>query len=60
MFHDINLRDHLDEQHNPFEFLCAKSQYDPSTDTDARGNRIRFSEWQTLLGSLPGCRGSQY
>ena len=54
MLHDINLQDHLDEDGDPFGFLRRDSQYDPRFETDARGNRVRFGQWEALFGALKG------
>ena len=53
MIHSIDLRDHLDPGNSPFRFLDDPS-YDPSMDFDARGNRMRRSDWLTAFADVPG------
>lgn len=54
MLHDINLQDHLDEEGDPFAFLRRNGLYDPIQEIDARGNRVRFSQWRRLFDALAG------
>jgi SAM-dependent methyltransferase len=54
MIHSIDLRDHRDPENAPFAFLDPNSSYDPCTDYDARGNRLREADWRREFGRLHG------
>jgi hypothetical protein len=54
MLNEIHLEDHLDMVSDPFGFLRADGGYAPGRDADARGNRLRFGEWERLFGEIPG------
>jgi SAM-dependent methyltransferase len=51
MIHSIDLRDHLDPDHRPFAFR-EDPTYDAATDFDARGNRLRRSDWVKAFSNL--------
>jgi hypothetical protein len=51
MVHAIDLRDHLDLRDDPMRFLDDPT-YDAGADADARGNRLRKSDWVRLFGEL--------
>ena len=54
MIHSIHLEDHLDSEHSPFGFLSDDSEpYSKEAETK-RGNRIRFSEWNSIFSNLQG------
>jgi SAM-dependent methyltransferase len=53
MIHSIDLRDHLDPTNAPYSFLTDPA-YNPSYDFDARGNRLRRSEWIAEFDALGG------
>jgi hypothetical protein len=50
--HTIHLEDHRDLAHAPFAFLAADDDYQEGQ-SDARGNRLRGSEWMTVSRSVP-------
>jgi SAM-dependent methyltransferase len=52
MIHAIDLKDHLDPRKDPIEFLRPESRYDPLTDFDPRGNRLRKSDWVRAFAGL--------
>jgi hypothetical protein len=52
MVHSIDLRDHLDPVRSPFGFL-QDPNYDASRDFDARGNRMRRSDWLRAFADVP-------
>ncbi len=56
MIHAINLQDHRDMRMDPFGFLRDGDGYDSSKDFDARGNRLRPSDWRTLFEAQPDLR----
>ena len=56
MIHEIDLCDHLDMENEPLAFLEAGNDYDPQSDFDRRGNRLRRSDWLAMLDSLPGTK----
>jgi hypothetical protein len=47
--HYIDLMDHRDHSGNPLGFLALKTDYNQPRDFDARGNRLRKSEWLSFL-----------
>lgn len=53
MIHNIHLEDHRDFENAPFAFLAADSDYREG-DADARGNRLRASDWLAMAEALPG------
>jgi SAM-dependent methyltransferase len=53
MIHSIDLRDHLDPNGDAFAFL-TDPYYDPGTDYDARGNRMRRSDWIEAFANVSG------
>ncbi len=53
MLHNVHLEDHLNMDTDPFGFLRSDGGYSPESDADPRGNRVRFNEWQRILGSVP-------
>jgi SAM-dependent methyltransferase len=58
MIHEIDLRDHLDMENAPLAFLAIGDDYDPQTDFDRRGNRLRRSDWLEIINSLRATRTS--
>lgn len=56
MLHDVHLEDHLDFDEDPFGFLRNGSGYSHERDADARGNRVRFSDWERIFANIPGSR----
>lgn len=54
MIHEVDLRDHRDFDSAPFAFLSSSDDYDPETDYDVRGNRLRKDDWLDMLGSIAG------
>ncbi|GAU83459.1 hypothetical protein BIWAKO_03385 [Bosea sp. BIWAKO-01] len=53
--HAIHLEDHLDFRRNPLAFLAADTDWRES-DADARGNRLRASDWLRIFRSLPAAQ----
>jgi hypothetical protein len=53
MIHNIDLRDHMYWHEDPNAFLKADTDYRDS-DHDARGNKLRKSDWIRLFGELDG------
>ncbi|GAU80687.1 hypothetical protein BIWAKO_00577 [Bosea sp. BIWAKO-01] len=53
--HAIHLEDHLDFRRNPFAFLAADTDW-REKDADARGNRLRASDWLRIFRSLPAAQ----
>ncbi|WP_248313494.1 class I SAM-dependent methyltransferase [Bosea sp. F3-2] len=53
--HAIHLEDHLDFRHNPLAFLAADTDWREG-DADARGNRLRASDWLRIFRSLPAAQ----
>jgi SAM-dependent methyltransferase len=56
MIHEVDLRDHRDFEGGPFAFLSKSDNYNPQTDYDIRGNRLRKQDWLNLLDAVPGTR----
>jgi SAM-dependent methyltransferase len=56
MLHDVHLEDHLDFDEDPFGFLRSGSGYSPKRDADARGNRVRFGQWERIFAGIPDTR----
>ena len=56
MIHEIDLRDHRDLEGEPFAFLSKSDDYNPQTDYDVRGNRLRKKDWLNMLDAIPGTR----
>lgn len=55
--HFVDLEDHLEPRHAPFDFLAPVAEWtDPQC--GARGNRLRFSQWQGLLTGSTGLKWS--
>ncbi len=54
MLHNVHLEDHLNMDTDPFGFLRRDGGYSPGSDADARGNRVRFNEWQRIFRGVPG------
>jgi SAM-dependent methyltransferase len=54
MIHMIDMRDHLDLKGDPNGFLLPSSDYDPERDYDARGNRMRKSNWEKVFAGMEG------
>ena len=52
MYHYVHLADHRDIAHAPHAFLDADDDY-RATDHDARGNRMRASDWRAIFNTLP-------
>jgi hypothetical protein len=52
MIHAIHLEDHRDFQHHPFEFYSVPGEKYSSFDQSIRGNRVRYSQWLSMLGQL--------
>lgn len=53
MYHYIHLEDHRDFNRDPFAFLGAMDDYEDGQ-ADARGNRLRASEWMRILENVEG------
>ena len=53
MVHIVHLEDHRDIAHAPFAFLAGDTDW-TEQDADARGNRLRASEWIRMAQALPG------
>lgn len=53
--HAIHLEDHLDSRRNPLAFLSADTDW-RERDADARGNRLRASDWLRIFRSLPAAQ----
>nr|WP_248313421.1 methyltransferase domain-containing protein [Bosea sp. F3-2] len=53
--HAIHLEDHLDYRYNPHAFLAADTDWRES-DADARGNRLRASDWLRIFRSMPAAQ----
>ncbi|MGO4170717.1 class I SAM-dependent methyltransferase [Bosea sp. TAF32] len=53
--HAIHLEDHLDYRHNPHAFLAVDTDWRES-DADARGNRLRASDWLRIFRSMPAAQ----
>lgn len=51
--HTIHLEDHRDLARAPFAFLGADDDYQQGQ-SDARGNRLRASEWMAIAATVPG------
>lgn len=49
MITEIDLRDHRDLEKAPLAFLSARDDYNPDTDFDRRGNRLRCSAWLAMF-----------
>jgi SAM-dependent methyltransferase len=56
MIHEVDLRDHRDLEGEPFAFLSKSDDYNPQTDYDARGNRLRKQDWLNMLDAIPDVR----
>lgn len=54
MIHNIDLTDHRDAEHNPFDFLRSNTTYKPLVDYDTRGNRLRLHEWMDIFSGIQG------
>jgi hypothetical protein len=52
MIHSIHLEDHRSIGEYPFEFLSRPANEYTRKEQTQRGNRIRFSEWNTIFASL--------
>jgi len=48
--HYIDLEDHLDPEHAPFEFLKERNWADK--DCYSRGNRLRLLEWESIFNQV--------
>jgi hypothetical protein len=53
--HAIHLEDHLDFRRNPLAFFSADTDW-RERDADARGNRLRASDWLRIFRSLPAAQ----
>lgn len=53
--HAIHLEDHLNFRHSPFAFLAVDTDW-REPDCDARGNRLRASDWLQIFRSLPAAQ----
>ena len=53
MLHRIHLEDHLDLAGHPFAFLGTGTDWREAA-ADARGNRLRASDWLAAFARLPG------
>lgn len=51
--HFVDLEDHLDPRNAPFDFLSPSPGWN-ADQCGARGNRLRFSDWQRLLRDSTG------
>lgn len=59
MYHYVHLEDHRDMVREPFAFLGEKSDY-TNDQADARGNRLRASEWMKIMESIEGFSWEKY
>jgi len=55
MVNTIDLTDHWDVDKNPFGFLHIDTSYQSERDSDARGNRLRLTDWLEVFSKIRNC-----
>ncbi len=58
MLHCIHLEDHRDIDTDPLGFLALPTDSYSSTEQSLRGNRLRKSDWQEIIGRLESCEST--